>query len=106
MSEYNDYVTAVNKIFDYLNKRKGLIDGVFGTNLSYLTPELKEREWFHVVDVSKYIVSSVSYINLKKMLVSDPKYSIYSNKNDIDYISKKTQKGEAHEKWLYTKQND
>ena len=34
---------------------QGVLNGVFGTNLTYLTPELKSRAWFHEVDVSKYI---------------------------------------------------
>ena len=31
---------------------EGIIDGVFGTNLTYRTPELLQREWFHEVDCS------------------------------------------------------
>ncbi len=41
----------------------GLIDGVFGTNLTYRTPELLQREWFHEVDVSKYIAYFIASIN-------------------------------------------
>ena len=41
----------------------GIIDGVFGTNLTYLSPELKDREWFNVVDVSKYIAYLVASLN-------------------------------------------
>ncbi len=41
----------------------GIIDGVFGTNLTYLSPELKSREWFNVVDVSKYIAYLVASLN-------------------------------------------
>ena len=33
----------------------GVLDGVFGTNLTYRTEELKNRPWFYEVDVSKYI---------------------------------------------------
>ena len=31
---------------------EGLIDGIFGSNLTYLNPELKNRPWFHEVDAS------------------------------------------------------
>ncbi|MDE6035919.1 MAG: ribose-phosphate pyrophosphokinase [Ruminococcus sp.] len=41
----------------------GYIDGVFGTNLTYRTPELLERPWFHEVDVSKYIAYFIEAIN-------------------------------------------
>ena len=43
--------------------QEGLIDGVFGTNLTYLSPELLRREWFHEVDVSKYIAYFIAAIN-------------------------------------------
>ena len=41
----------------------GIIDGVFGSNLTYTTPELLEREWFHQVDVSKYVAYYISALN-------------------------------------------
>ena len=41
----------------------GIIDGVFGTNLTYRTDELKRREWFNEVDVSKYIAYFIAAIN-------------------------------------------
>lgn len=42
---------------------EGVIEGVFGTNLTYRTPELLAREWFHEVDVSKYIAYFVAALN-------------------------------------------
>lgn len=42
---------------------EGYIDGVFGTNLTYRTPELLSRPWFHEVDVSKYIAYFIEAIN-------------------------------------------
>ena len=53
---------------------KCMIDGVFGTNLSYLTPELKERKWFHVVDVSKYIAYFIASLNhdISTSMIIDP----------------------------------
>ncbi len=41
----------------------GLIDGVFGTNLTYRTDELKQRPWFYEVDCSKYIAYVISAMN-------------------------------------------
>jgi ribose-phosphate pyrophosphokinase len=42
---------------------EGYIDGVFGTNLTYRTPELLSRPWLHEVDVSKYIAYFIASIN-------------------------------------------
>jgi ribose-phosphate pyrophosphokinase len=41
----------------------GIIDGVFGTNLTYRSDDLLAREWFHEVDVSKYIAYFIAAIN-------------------------------------------
>lgn len=42
---------------------EGLIDGIFGSNLTYVNPELRNRPWFHEVDVSKYIAYYISALN-------------------------------------------
>ena len=42
---------------------EGVLTGVFGTNLTYRTPELLGRSWFHEVDVSKYIAYFIAAIN-------------------------------------------
>ena len=42
---------------------QGLIDGIFGSNLTYLMPELRNRPWFHEVDVSKYVAYFISALN-------------------------------------------
>ena len=42
---------------------EGAISGVLGTNLTYRTPELLSRPWFHEVDVSKYIAYFIEAIN-------------------------------------------
>lgn len=42
---------------------QGLIDGIFGSNLTYLKPKLRNRPWFHEVDVSKYIAYFISALN-------------------------------------------
>ena len=40
-----------------------MIDGVLGSNLTYRTEELKKREWFFEVDVSKYAAYLVAGMN-------------------------------------------
>ena len=42
---------------------QGIITGVLGTNLTYRTPELLSRPWFHEVDVSKYIAYFIVALN-------------------------------------------
>lgn len=49
---------------------EGIIDGVYGTNLTYATEELKSREWFHQVDCTKYVSYFVAALN-HDMSVSD-----------------------------------
>ena len=43
--------------------KDGILDGVFGTNLTYRTPELLQREWFHEVDCSKYVAYYIAALN-------------------------------------------
>jgi len=42
---------------------QGLFDGVFSTNLVYRRPELATREWYHEVDMSKYIAHIINILN-------------------------------------------
>lgn len=42
---------------------EGMIDYVFGTNLTYRTPALLSREWYNDVDVSKYIAYFIAALN-------------------------------------------
>lgn len=48
----------------------GVIDRVFTTNLIYRTPELKKREWYVEVDMSKYIAYIIDNLN-HDMSISD-----------------------------------
>lgn len=41
----------------------GVVNGVFGTNLTYRSPALLSRPWFHEVDVSKYIAYFIAALN-------------------------------------------
>lgn len=74
---YNLKKKKANRIFTYatyaiftngLDKfdkayEEGVIGGVLGTNLTYRSPELLSRPWFHEVDVSKYIAYFIEAIN-------------------------------------------
>ena len=42
---------------------KGLINGIFTTNLIYQSPELLKRDYYHSVDMSKYIALIIDYLN-------------------------------------------
>ena len=42
---------------------EGKITGVLGTNLTYVSPELRQKPWFVEVDCSKYIAYIVASIN-------------------------------------------
>ncbi len=43
--------------------QEGIIDGVLGTNLTYQSPELLSRPWFHSVDCSKYCAYIIAALN-------------------------------------------
>lgn len=61
---YATYTTFTNGLESFDNAFKDkIIDGVFGTNLTYRTEDLKQREWFYEVDVSKYIAYFIASIN-------------------------------------------
>ncbi len=58
---YSIFTNGLEKFDQAYND--GYISGVFGTNLTYRSPELLQREWFHEVDVSKYIAYFIASIN-------------------------------------------
>ncbi len=78
---YATYAIFTNGLetFDKANK-EGIIDGVFGTNLTYRTPQLLQREWFHEVDVSKYIAYFIAALNHDMSIekVIDPAKKIHA----------------------------
>lgn len=61
---YATYAIFTNGLekFDKAYK-DGVITGVLGTNLTYRSDELKKREWFCEVDVSKYIAYFIASLN-------------------------------------------
>ena len=72
---YATYPIFTNGL-DKFNKAyaDGIIDGVFGTNLTYRRPDLLETPWFHDVDCSKYIAYFIASLNHDKSIsqVIDP----------------------------------
>lgn len=72
---FTNGLAKFDKAFD-----EGMIDYVFGTNLTYRTPELLSREWFKEVDVSKYIAYLIAAINhdISTSKVIDPHMKIKS----------------------------
>ncbi len=58
---YSIFTNGLEKFDQAYND--GFISGVFGTNLTYRSPELLKREWFHEVDVSKYIAYFIASLN-------------------------------------------
>ncbi|MBR3836523.1 MAG: ribose-phosphate pyrophosphokinase [Clostridia bacterium] len=41
----------------------GVLDGIFGTNLTYISQETRSKAWFHEVDVSKYLAYIIAALN-------------------------------------------
>ena len=61
---YATYAIFTNGVDEFeAAYRDGTITGVFGTNLTYRSPKLLNCEWFHEVDVSKYIAYFIAAIN-------------------------------------------
>ncbi|MGN0657363.1 MAG: ribose-phosphate pyrophosphokinase [Ruminiclostridium sp.] len=71
---------------------EGIIDYVFGTNLTYRTPELLKRPWFKEVDISKYIAYFIVALNhdISTSMVIDPHAKI---KNLLEQYNVKTAEG-------------
>ena len=61
---YSTYAIFTNglKAFDKAFE-EGVISGVLGSNLTYRTPALRSRPWFHEVDCSKYIAYFIAALN-------------------------------------------
>lgn len=64
ISTYTLFTEGIEK-FDKAYK-EGLFDAVIGTNLTYISEELKDVEWFKCADVSKYIAYIISSCNQNK----------------------------------------
>jgi len=51
------YVDGIKKFEEYYNK--GMLDGVYTTNLSYIPEEYKNAPWLHVCDCSKLVAKII-----------------------------------------------
>lgn len=65
-STFGLFTEGVSKFNEAYNQ--GLIDAVFTTNLVYRRPELKDCEWYHEVDMSKFIALLIKQINEDKSI--------------------------------------
>jgi ribose-phosphate pyrophosphokinase len=43
--------------------KEGIIDRVYSTNLTYVSPEIRKSEWFMQVDMSKYLAKIIDFLN-------------------------------------------
>ena len=60
---FTEGVSKFNQAYE-----EGLIDAVFTTNTVYRRPELKDCEWYHEVDMSKFIALIIREINGDKSI--------------------------------------
>jgi ribose-phosphate pyrophosphokinase len=70
---FTEGVKKFNEFFE-----AGLIDRVYSTNLTYISPEAKKAEWFREVDMSNFLATVIDYINSDKSIspLVDATYSI------------------------------
>ena len=68
--------------------KDGVIDGVFGTNLTYRSPELLAKPWFYEVDCAKYIAYFITTLNHDMSIseVIDPHEKIQNLLKKYDMI--------------------
>ena len=66
----------------------GVINGVFGTNLTYRSPELLAKPWFYEVDCAKYIAYFITTLNHDMSIseVIDPHEKIQNLLKKYDMI--------------------
>ena len=66
----------------------GVINGVFGTNLTYRSPELLAKPWFYEVDCAKYIAYFITTLNHDMSIseVIDPHEKIHNLLKKYDMI--------------------
>ncbi|MFL0266739.1 ribose-phosphate pyrophosphokinase [Candidatus Clostridium radicumherbarum] len=70
---FTEGVKKFNEFFE-----TGVIDRVYSTNLTYISPEAKEADWFREVDMSDFLSTVIDYINNDKSIspLVDATYSI------------------------------
>ena len=63
---YALFTRGIEKFEDYY--KKGILDGVYTTNLSYIPDEYKKFNWLNVVDCSRRIGEIIDNIHKSKSL--------------------------------------
>ncbi|MBQ3020968.1 MAG: ribose-phosphate diphosphokinase [Bacilli bacterium] len=58
---YALFTEGIDKFRDYYNR--GLFDGIYTTNLSYIPEDYKDEEWLHVCDCSKLLANIIYNIH-------------------------------------------
>lgn len=75
MVTYALYTNGIDKFNEYYNK--GMLDGVYTTNLSYIPEEFQKAEWLHVCDCSEFaaeIIYNMHYdISISSLLTDKSK---------------------------------
>ena len=61
MTTFGLFTDGLDKFDEFYSK--GLFDKIICTNLTYLPPELKEREYFIEADMSKYTAYIIDTLN-------------------------------------------
>lgn len=62
------FTKGIEQFKEYFNK--GLFDGIYTTNLSYIPEEYKNEEWLHVCDCSKVMANIIYNIHNDKSISS------------------------------------
>jgi ribose-phosphate pyrophosphokinase len=70
---FTEGVKKFNEFFE-----TGVIDRVYSTNLTYISPEARKADWFREVDMSDFLSTVIDYINNDKSIspLVDATYSI------------------------------
>jgi ribose-phosphate pyrophosphokinase len=58
---YALFTKGIEQFQDYYDK--GMFDGIYTTNLSYIPKEYMKREWLHVCDCSKLVAQIIYYLH-------------------------------------------
>lgn len=77
---YSTYAIFTNGLDEFDKAyHDGIISGVFGSNLTYISDALRQREWFHEVDCSKYIAYFIAALNhdISVSAIIDPHEKIH-----------------------------
>lgn len=60
------FTEGIEKFNEYYEK--GIIEKVYSTNLTYISPEVRKAKWFKEVDMSEYIGMVIDHVNYDKSI--------------------------------------